>query len=92
MTFDWHNPYATFRSPLFARNVVATSHALASQAGVRMLLNGGNAVHAIISAAALTAPPNVACSTAGTSIACWIARRTRTSWSLGCSTFMPSHV
>ena len=44
MNFDWHNPYPTIRSPLMARNVVATSQALASQAGLRMLLKGGNAV------------------------------------------------
>jgi gamma-glutamyltranspeptidase/glutathione hydrolase len=37
--------------PVFARNVVATSQPLAAQAGLQMLLRGGNAVDAALSAA-----------------------------------------
>jgi gamma-glutamyltranspeptidase/glutathione hydrolase len=52
MNFDYSNPYSSTRIPLFARNVVSTSHPLAAQAGLRMLLQGGNAVDAAVAAAA----------------------------------------
>ena len=52
MNFDFHNPYPTTRLPVFARNICSTSHPLGSQAGLRMLWKGGNAVDAAIAAAA----------------------------------------
>jgi gamma-glutamyltranspeptidase/glutathione hydrolase len=52
MTFDFSTPYSSARLPVFARNIVSTSHPLAAQAGLRMMQQGGNAVDAAIAAAA----------------------------------------
>jgi gamma-glutamyltranspeptidase/glutathione hydrolase len=49
--FGWDFPYFSQRMPILAANVVATSQPLAAQAGVRMLLKGGNAADAIVATA-----------------------------------------
>ncbi len=53
MNFNFQNSYSSTRIPLFARNVVSTSHPLGAQAGLGMLHRGGNAVDAAIAAAAV---------------------------------------
>ena len=68
--FNWSNPYPTIRIPVFARNVVSTSHPLAAQAGLRMLLKGGSAVDAVIAAAAaITLVEPVSCGLGGDAFA-----------------------
>ena len=52
-SFDWAASYATPRRPVFARNIVSTSHPLAAQAGLRIIATGGNAVDGAIAAAAV---------------------------------------
>lgn len=48
---SWDFPYPSQRMPVFAKNVVSTSQPLAAQAGLRMMLKGGNAVDAALATA-----------------------------------------
>jgi gamma-glutamyltranspeptidase/glutathione hydrolase len=52
MSFDWRAGYPSVRLPVFARNLISTSHPLAAQAGLSLLQRGGNAVDAAVGAAA----------------------------------------
>jgi len=49
--FDWQFPYTSYRKPILARNIVATSQPLAAQAGLRMLQKGGSAMDAALATA-----------------------------------------
>lgn len=53
MNPSYQFPYPTPRLPVFGRNVVATSHAMAAQAGLLMLQRGGSAVDAALAGAAM---------------------------------------
>jgi gamma-glutamyltranspeptidase/glutathione hydrolase len=63
---DYAQPYPSRRVPAMGRTAIATSHHLASIAGMDMLAKGGNAVDAIIAAAmALTVVEPTGCGIGG---------------------------
>ena len=47
----WDQPYVSYRSPVCAANIVATSQPLAVQAGLDIMRQGGNAIDAALATA-----------------------------------------